>query len=54
MFLIRTILADAKAATAIEYALIASLVSIAALGAMNQLGGTVANSFDNAAAAMAQ
>lgn len=36
-----------KAATAIEYALVASLISIAAIGAMNGLGGKIDTMLNN-------
>ena len=39
------LLRDRRGATAIEYALIASLISIAALGAFGNLGGKVDNKF---------
>ena len=39
------ILTDRRGATAIEYALIASLISVAALAAFNNLGGEVENSY---------
>ena len=45
-------LKDTKGATAIEYALIASLISIAAIAAINGIGSTVSNTFDNVAAIM--
>lgn len=41
------ILRCARGATAIEYALIASLISIAALAAMSNLGGKVNVMFNN-------
>ena len=40
-----TLLRDNSGATAIEYALIASLISVAALGAFGNLGGKVDNKF---------
>jgi pilus assembly protein Flp/PilA len=36
-----------KGANAIEYALVASLISIAALGAMQSLGGKIDSMFNN-------
>lgn len=36
-----------RGATAIEYALVASLISIAAIGAMSQLGGKVDTMLNN-------
>jgi pilus assembly protein Flp/PilA len=44
---IRRIIRNARGATAIEYALIASLIAIAAIVAMKGLGGTVSNTFTN-------
>ena len=42
--------ADRRGATAIEYALIASLISVAAIVGYQNLGDKVNNSFDNTAA----
>lgn len=36
-----------KAGTAIEYALVASIISIAAIGAMHSLGNSIDNMFNN-------
>ncbi len=41
------ILRSPKGGTAIEYALVASLISIAAIGAMHGLGNSVDNMFNN-------
>ena len=46
------LLRDEGGATAIEYGLIAALVSIAALAAMQGIGSTVTNTFTNVGAAM--
>ncbi|MEO0411906.1 MAG: Flp family type IVb pilin [Pseudomonadota bacterium] len=43
---------DEKGATAIEYGLIAALVSIAAIGAMGAMGGELRNSFATTSAAI--
>jgi pilus assembly protein Flp/PilA len=43
---------DESGATAIEYGLIAALVSIAAIGAMTSLGSSVSNTFDTVANTM--
>ena len=43
---------DESGATAIEYGLIAALVSIAAIGAMTSLGDAVTNTFDTVANTM--
>ena len=44
------IFADRRGASAIEYALIASLISVAAIVGYQNLGDQVGNSFDNTAA----
>ena len=41
------ILRSQHGATAIEYALVGALISIAALGAMTQLGGKINTMFNN-------
>ena len=43
------LLADRRGATAIEYALIASLISVAAIAGYQTLGGKVESSFNNTA-----
>ena len=43
---------DESGATAIEYGLIAALVSIAAIGAMTSLGESVSNTFETVANTM--
>ena len=43
---------DESGATAIEYGLIAALISVAAIGAMTYLGGTLSNTFSKVAANM--
>ena len=47
MRLLRSLIRDAKGGTAIEYALVASLISIAAIVAMTQLGTQVGTSYNN-------
>lgn len=42
-------LKDESGATAIEYALIAALISVIAIIAMRRLGGNVSNTFNNVA-----
>lgn len=42
-------LKNRRANTAIEYALIASLIAMAIIGAVTMLGGSLSNSFDNTA-----
>jgi len=44
------LIADCRGATAIEYALIASLISVAAIAGYESLGDQVQSSFDNTAA----
>ena len=46
----RKLFSDRRGATAIEYALIASLISVAAIVGYQSLGDQVHNSFDNTAA----
>ena len=43
---------DESGATAIEYVLIASLISVAAIAAMGSVGGKVSNVLSNVANAM--
>ena len=43
----RNILKSQKGATAIEYGLIAALIAVAAITAMNSLGGKVGTTFNN-------
>lgn len=45
MKLIRRLLADRKAATAIEYGLIAALIAVAAIAAMQGLGNQLRTTF---------
>ena len=47
MFRLPKLLRDNKAATAIEYGLIAALIAVAAIGAMSTLGGKLKNTFTN-------
>jgi pilus assembly protein Flp/PilA len=47
MRMLRLILRDRKAATAIEYALIASLIAVAAITAFRNVGGSVNQTFEN-------
>jgi len=44
---IRKMMKDSKGATAIEYGLIAALIAVAAIGAMQTLGGSLRNTFTN-------
>ncbi len=46
------IVRDNRAATAIEYGLIAALIAVAAVSAMQNLGSKVAKSMNNAASKM--
>ncbi|MEY4239397.1 MAG: hypothetical protein RL339_1998 [Pseudomonadota bacterium] len=45
---------DEAGATAIEYGLIAALIAVAAIGAMQGFGNEFANTFNTASGAMAQ
>ncbi|CAN5341064.1 hypothetical protein BH10PSE12_BH10PSE12_03220 [soil metagenome] len=47
MAFMRKIIRDSKAATAIEYGLIAALIAVAAIGAMSTLGGKLKSTFNN-------
>jgi pilus assembly protein Flp/PilA len=48
----RRLMKDEQGATAIEYVLIASLISVAAITAMGTVGGKVSNVLSNVASAM--
>jgi pilus assembly protein Flp/PilA len=48
----RRLMKNEHGATAIEYTLIASLIAVAAIVAMKNVGGTVANTLNNVATAM--
>lgn len=50
--LFRGFLRDQKGATAIEYGLIAALIAVAAISAMQTLGSNVSASFSKAATAL--
>ena len=52
MTFISKLVRDQRAATAIEYGLIAALIAVAAIAAMQGLGTTVSTTFNNAAAGM--
>jgi pilus assembly protein Flp/PilA len=45
MRLVRHVLKDSRGATAIEYALVASLIAVAAIVSMQALGGNINNTF---------
>lgn len=47
MKFIRKMLKNNKGATAIEYGLIASLIAVAAIGAMSSLGTKLGTTFNN-------
>lgn len=47
MRMLRLILRNRKGATAIEYALVASLIAVAAITAFRNLGGSVNQTFEN-------
>ena len=44
---IRNLLKDVKAATAIEYGLIAALIAVAAIGALGAVGDSLNETFTN-------
>ncbi|MGE5721818.1 MAG: Flp family type IVb pilin [Sphingomonadales bacterium] len=46
MTFIKKFVKNNKAATAIEYGLIAALIAVAAIAAMRSLGSTVSNTFN--------
>jgi pilus assembly protein Flp/PilA len=50
---IKRLLQDETAATAIEYGLIAALVSVAAIAAMGSLGNALSNTFSRVSTQMA-
>jgi pilus assembly protein Flp/PilA len=52
MNIFRKLLGDGKAATAIEYGLIAALIAVAAIAAMQGLGTSVKTTFNKAASSM--
>ena len=47
MKIFRKLLKNNKGATAIEYGLIAALIAVAAIAAMQSVGGSVVNTFNN-------
>jgi pilus assembly protein Flp/PilA len=49
---IRKLIRNSKGATAIEYGLIAALIAVAAITAMQGLGTSIRTTFNNAASAM--
>lgn len=53
MNMIKRLLKDETAATAIEYGLIAALVSVASISAMGSLGNALSNSFNTVSNKMA-
>ena len=52
MRLFRTILRDRRGGTAIEYALVATLIAVAAIAAFNNLGRQADATLNNVSAAM--
>ena len=52
MQFIRKLIRESKGATAIEYGLIAALIAVAAITAMQGLGTSIRTTFNNAASAM--
>ena len=49
---IKNLIRDRRAATAIEYGLIAALIAVAAITAMSKLGSKLKNTFTTVTAAM--
>lgn len=49
---IRTFIRNNKAATAIEYGLIAALIAVAAIAAMSGLGKALSSTFNNVSSTM--
>jgi len=49
---IRKLIGNSKGATAIEYGLIAALIAVAAIAAMQGLGSSITTTFNNASSAM--
>jgi pilus assembly protein Flp/PilA len=52
MHFLRKLMRDAKGATAIEYGLIAALIAVAAITAMQGLGTSITTTFNNASSGM--
>lgn len=53
MAFIRKLMKNEKGATAIEYGLIAALIAVAAITAMNSLGSSIQGTFNKASSEMA-
>lgn len=51
---IRNLFKNTKGATAIEYGLIAALIAVAAIGAMQGLSGSLSNTFNEVGSSMEQ
>ena len=49
----RALLRESKGATALEYAIIAGLISVAAVAAMQGIGGQLETTFNNTSSIMA-
>ena len=52
MNILRKLIGNSKGATAIEYGLIAALIAVAAITAMQGLGTSLKTTFNNASSAM--
>ena len=50
--MVRKLVQNTKGATAIEYGLIAALIAVAAIGAMQSIGTKLGTTFNNAANAL--
>lgn len=54
MTILRKLLGDEQGVAAVEYGLLAALISISAVGAMAEVGNQLSNTFETATAAMAR
>jgi pilus assembly protein Flp/PilA len=52
MRILRNIISNRKGATAIEYGLIAALIAVAAITAMQGVGSSLTSTFNNVSSAM--
>lgn len=52
MSFVRKLIKNSKAATAVEYGLIAALIAVAAIAALRGVGTSLKTTFNNAAAGM--
>ena len=52
MSIMRKLMKNEKGATAIEYGLIAALIAVAAIGAMETLGGSISGTFSSVSSSL--